>query len=388
MSKGTWLRRENLTQIVLAAEWVAFTVVYIGFFYVFQDAKEIADASLDGYLEVVLLGVPSIVLLAATMWLRDAAIDTDLRPRILGWTNGMTLFFVVTIYTALFVVETQFDPGERWLMLVMSAGIGASAGTIMGAIEVRSKQRERDRLQAIEIAKRKERKRSQLEYLNQYLRHEVLNEANQISGYAALLEDRVDADESDARFLRYVRESGEEIAAFIESIRTILDATDHEPELEPVELVSIVESEASRINAQNAGVTVAVHATGPVHVFGGDLLQRVFHNLFENAVEHNSSPVAIGVTIQSEGERVRVRVSDDGDGVPAAKRSSLFEPPTSGDHGYGMFLTKNLVELYGGRLELHETSPDGTVFDMRFVPACRAQDVVASADGDGATTTV
>ena len=63
---------------------------------------------------------------------------------------------------------------------------------------------------------------------------------------------------------------------------------------------------------------------------------------------------------------VVVRVCDDGTGIPDVVRETLFDPPESGDHGYGLFLSQHLVELYGGRLELDASGPEGTVFRMRL----------------------
>jgi len=59
--------------------------------------------------------------------------------------------------------------------------------------------------------------------------------------------------------------------------------------------------------------------------------------------------------VSADDEWATVRIRDDGDGIPSATRETLFEPPESGDHGYGPFLTNHLVQVYGGRLALGET---------------------------------
>jgi signal transduction histidine kinase len=353
---------------VMALLWGGFTVAYLAFFYLFQDASEIAEAGLDGYLEVILLAIPSVVLLAGVVWLGETGVDRELRARVVGWTVGIALLFTVAMYTALFVIETRFDPGEQWLILLLSSGFGGSAGTAMGILAVRSKQRERERDRSLVVASRVERERRKLEHLNQYLRHEVLNEANKITGYAQLVSDRTD-DDVTADYAGIVRRSSDEIAVFIESIRTILDSDEHSPELVPVDVMETLHREATEIERTYPETTVAVEGPASARILAGDLLDRVFRNLIENAIEHNRRGVTVGVSVESGDEWTRVRLRDDGTGIDDGERTNLFDPPESGDHGYGLFLTRNLVEVYGGRIELGETGPDGTEIMVRLLPA-------------------
>lgn len=353
-------------QTALGLLGLGFTISYLGFFYAFRDASEIADASVDGYLEVVLLGIPPIVLFSSVMWLRESAISRDLHSRVPKWAVGMGVLFAVVVSTVLFVIESAFDSGERWLILLMSLGFGATSGTIMGILEIRAMQYERDRNQSRRKARRRERERKQLEYLNHYLRHEVLNEANKITGYATYLQEQADADGTNGDYLSIIRRSGEEIAEFIQSIRTILETADHQPELEPVDVVSVLETEVERVRRRHSSVTVSVRAPDSAHVLGGDLLNRIFSNLLENAIDHNDQEVTITVAVESGDDRVTVRLRDDGSGIPDERRDGLFDPPESGDHGYGLFLANNLVEVYGGQLELDRTGADGTAFVAQF----------------------
>lgn len=350
----------------------AFTLAYLVFFYVFQDAREIADSNLDGYLEVLLLAVPIVVLLAATLWLSESDTEADLRLPVVGWTVGGALLFAIAMNTALFVIEPAFDRGEQWLILLLSTGFGASAGSVTGVMGLVSKQRERERNRKNELARRRKREREQLEYLNQYLRHEVLNEVTKINGYAGLLEDRFDVGGEDAGYLDIIRHSSDDIAVFIESIREILDATDHDPQLEPVDVVATVETELGWLRRSNRDATLERRGDEEAHALAGGLLDRVVVNLIENAIEHNSGHVSVSIEVAAGDQWTTLAVRDDGDGIPAAKRARLFEPPKSGDHGYGLFLTHNIVELYGGQLTVAETGPEGTTFLVQLRRATKA----------------
>ena len=347
----------------------AFTVVYIVFFYVFQDASEIADSDLDGYLEVLLLALPIVVLLAVTMWLWDSDTDADLRLPIVGWTVGGALLFAIAIHTALFVIEPRFDRGEQWLILLLSTGFGASAGSVTGVMGIISKQRARERNRNQKLAQRRKREREQLEYLNQYLRHEILNEVTKISGYADLLETQSDLDDDDTGYLNIIQHSSEDIAVFIESIREILDTTDHDPRLEPVDVTAVVDTELTWLRRSGHEATFDLIGDEKASVLAGDLLDRVIVNLVENALEHNPGHVSISVRIATTDQWTTIRIRDDGTGISEGKRADLFKPPKSGDHGYGLFLAQNIVELYGGQLVLEKTDSSGTSFLVQLRPA-------------------
>lgn len=347
---------------------VGFAAAFLLFFYSSGASGEIADSGLDGYIEVVLLGVPTVTLSMGAMWLYKTDADRDFHGAIVSWTVSIAILFAIAINTALSVIEPILTTDEQVLLLLLSAGFGASAGVVIGirSITARHRQRQRDRSQ--ERVRRIEAKRSQLEYLNQYLRHEVLNEANKISGYASLLREQESFGDDASDYLDTVCHSSNEIQVFIQSIRTILDEGGFQPEFSTIDLAAVLAEETKHIEHVKTNANITIDAVD-VSVIAGDLLNRVFRNLFENAIEHNTGSVTITVSATVNGDAVRIRVADDGDGIPSDDHKQLFEPPTSGDHGYGLFLTRNLVEIYNGRLTLAETGSDGTVFQIDLMAA-------------------
>jgi signal transduction histidine kinase len=345
--------------------WTGFLSAYLLFFYHYNDAREIADAEVDGYLEVVLLGVPLVVLFGGLVWMAESDVDRALHYRVVVWVVGVAALFLVAVATALFVLEPQYDRGEHLLMLLMATGFGASMGAVTGVVEARSINRGRAQERAAVEARRRKHEQQRLEYLNQYLRHEVLNEINKINGYADLLAAHTDAEANE--WARIIGRSSSEVGTFVSSIRAIMNADGENLSIEPTDVTAIAEATADRVNVDEGSATVTVDAPGPVYAAAGDLLDRVFVNLVENATLHCDDPTVRIVVRADDG--VVVRVCDDGPGIPDTARATLFDPPESGDHGYGLFLSQHLVELYGGRLRLESTGPDGTVFGLRLESA-------------------
>ena len=95
-------------------------------------------------------------------------------------------------------------------------------------------------------------------------------------------------------------------------------------------------------------------------------IYRVLVNLMRNAAEAGAK--TIRVTTESRSGVTRMRVADDGPGLPLRVQDRLFQPFTSsgryGGTGLGLAIARDLIRAHGGDLELEETGPRGTVFAM------------------------
>ena len=113
---------------------------------------------------------------------------------------------------------------------------------------------------------------------------------------------------------------------------------------------------------------VNVHQSGSVEGwFDHRKLERAFFNLVLNACE--SLPGRSGevdIELRDHAGTVEVRIKDNGRGIPAAIRNTLFEPFVSqgkeNGTGLGLTVAQKIVQDHGGELAIERTSRDGTVF--------------------------
>ncbi len=95
-------------------------------------------------------------------------------------------------------------------------------------------------------------------------------------------------------------------------------------------------------------------------------IYRVLANLMRNAAEAGAK--TIRVTTESRSGVTRMRVADNGPGLPLRVQDRLFQPFTSsgryGGTGLGLAIARDLIRAHGGDLVLEETGPRGTVFAM------------------------
>lgn len=98
----------------------------------------------------------------------------------------------------------------------------------------------------------------------------------------------------------------------------------------------------------------------------GIRLMRLLDNLLGNAVRHCARGGLVRVTVRIHGDAVRVRVRDDGPGVPAADAERIFVPgdrgsaPRGPGQGLGLAIARRIAGEHGGTLALAPTGPGAT----------------------------
>ncbi|MGG8496040.1 ATP-binding protein [Tenacibaculum sp. TC6] len=99
-------------------------------------------------------------------------------------------------------------------------------------------------------------------------------------------------------------------------------------------------------------------------------LIRIITNLVKNATQAmkgNNIPPKIEVKVGSEGNSVKITVSDNGKGIKEQNKELIFEPKfttkTSG-MGLGLAMVKKIIETYDGSINFTSTEGIGTVFTV------------------------
>lgn len=140
----------------------------------------------------------------------------------------------------------------------------------------------------------------------------------------------------------------------------------------PVDLHDVVFDEAARLAG---GRAVRIDTSGVASAFvrgRRDDLSRAVRNLLDNAEQHATSAVTVG--LHNGGSTVTLVVEDDGPGVAPADRDRIFERFTRLDDartrnghgtGLGLAIVKEIVEHHGGRITVE--GPAGNAHGARFV---------------------
>jgi two-component system sensor histidine kinase KdpD len=144
------------------------------------------------------------------------------------------------------------------------------------------------------------------------------------------------------------------------------------PNKHPGPLDELIEGVLARLEPVLHGHDVHVSIPEDMPDVPMDVMQidQVLTNLLENAARFTPSGKGIDVSVAPAPGAVRVRVADDGVGIPADKRAQIFEPFWRGEGssgtGLGLSIARAIVDAHGGRIWIEGGRSVGTtiVFEL------------------------
>jgi two-component system NtrC family sensor kinase len=108
-------------------------------------------------------------------------------------------------------------------------------------------------------------------------------------------------------------------------------------------------------------------------------LKQIFINLIMNALQAMEEGGTLLIrTSRRDGEFLEVQIADTGPGIPVESVERIFEPffTTKGSNqgtGLGLFISRKIVELYGGSIRVKSIPKQGTTFFVSFPAAVERQ---------------
>jgi two-component system, sensor histidine kinase and response regulator len=255
-------------------------------------------------------------------------------------------------------------------------------------IAAMSEQRERDK-QAAEIAKRaaEDANRIKSEFLAN-MSHEIRTPMNGVLGMAELLLD-TGLSEVQRRYALNVKNSGESLLHIINDILDFSKIEAGKMELDTVDFdvrettEEVVELLASRAQAKGLELTCQIEDDVPA-VLAGDpnRLRQVLINLVGNAIKFTERG-EVGITVKRGSQCgvcampggcvLHFAVRDTGIGISDEARERMFKAFTQADGstsrrfggtGLGLVISKQLIEMMGGEIEMQSRIGHGSTFSF------------------------
>lgn len=213
------------------------------------------------------------------------------------------------------------------------------------------------------------------------LSHDMRTPLGVLIGYADMLDDSVELDDDRRHAVRSIRREARELNALVESV------------------VELARLEAGRMPFQSSTFRIA-DVLEPLRETTGDLVrahgihlrwdvpaaptlhsdpakvQQIVRNLLSNAVKYTEGgEIALAVAPSDGG--IEIRVTDTGIGIAEEHLQRIFDPfqqielaagRHAGGSGFGLYMVKLLVQLAGGRIEVHSIPGQGSTFRVWLPP--------------------
>jgi PAS domain S-box-containing protein len=233
---------------------------------------------------------------------------------------------------------------SRKYFLISHSPVKGLGGQVIGVVVVSKDISDRKKVEQ-EFARVNE----QLKVVGKLTRHDVRNKLSAISGYSYLLKSR-HADQADiVEGLGQMGHSVKEIERILEYAKTYeqIGAKD----------LSYVNVE----NALNEAVTLfsgslprIINKCQGLTIFADSFLRQLFYNFVDNTRKYGEKTTTIKIYFEMEGEdHLNLIYEDDGVGISFENKLKLFSQgfSTGGSTGFGLFLSKKMIEVYGWEIK-------------------------------------
>jgi len=212
--------------------------------------------------------------------------------------------------------------------------------------------------------------------------HELRTPLNAILGFSQLFAYDRELDEQHLANASEINRAGRHLMSLIDQVLDLsrIEAGDTRLSLEPVSLRQVLADSVHWVVQLAKNRDVAIHfdeaeLDGLSVVADSIRLKQVFLNLLTNAVKYNRAGGEVTVIIEKQDDSyLRIGVRDTGSGISSDKIDELFQPfnrlgaefSTIEGTGIGLVITRQLLDMMHGELEIDSETGIGSTFWVRM----------------------
>ena len=207
--------------------------------------------------------------------------------------------------------------------------------------------------------------------------HDLRTPLTSISGNADTLRsgwEKLD-DETRERIFTDIYEDAQWLISLVENLLAVsrIEEGRMQLHLSPELPDEVIREALQHIRIPTAGHRITVDCGDELLLARMDarLISQVIINLVENALKYTPPGSSVVIGAEKQGDRVMIRVADDGPGIPDELKPRVFEMFFTGDRkvadsrrslGLGLSLCRSIVTAHGGEITLTDNTPSGCIF--------------------------
>jgi signal transduction histidine kinase len=283
------------------------------------------------------------------------------------------------------VFHDEVRMSSDWIIDRYSAPVTLPDGAAVGRVTyLRDVTRERTATESLERARQDAEAASHAKSMFlANMSHELRTPLNAVIGLSdlLLLDGGDPLTKRQQQYIEGIVQSGRHLLALVNDVLDLakIEAGKQQLELEPVPTSDAI-SEAVAVLQSFAG-TRGVELISEVppdvpHIIADPIrLRQILYNLISNAVKFTDRHGRVQVSAEPDARGVAIRVTDTGIGIAPTDIQRLFRAfeqvnLPSGDRpggtGLGLALTKRLVDMHGGTIDVASQVGTGTTFTVRL----------------------
>lgn len=224
-------------------------------------------------------------------------------------------------------------------------------------------------LKTIELEKKKrEEEENVRQSIITNLSHDIKTPLTVISGYAKAFCDGLVPKENVNKYMNAIYEKALHSKEIIDSLfeYSKMEHVEFKPNLSKLDIIEFsrnyLANKYTDLNMQNYILDINIPDKSFNCLFDPVLFRRLFDNLINNSVKHNSKNTTIYFECFIEDEDIIFKISDNGKGVIGSRVGDLFKPfvvgneSRSGDSGtgLGLYICKKIVTLHNGQIKIEK----------------------------------
>lgn len=297
-----------------------------------------------------------------------------------GWVGGFATGLLVGLVQTPHILSTWGPMHSHAIGQIMDIPVLCAAGTLAGILV------ERERKQSSELAKTTKQlsdvyqqlqhnfdqmKRAERLYavgqLAAGLAHEIRNPLASIAGASGILQRNANLEETHLKVLAVIDKECQRLTRLLSNFLDF--ARPRPPRHQNVDIEGVLQS-VMDLATHSAGTKKIVLRTEaapdlPQIDCDPEMLKQLLLNLVINAIQATPDEGVVSLTAALQNGKMRIRVIDEGAGIPPETRDRIFDPfftTKEGGTGLGLSVAHQIVEQHGGVLTAEANAEKGMTF--------------------------
>ncbi|MEI4832189.1 HAMP domain-containing sensor histidine kinase [Bacillus sp. FJAT-53711] len=208
--------------------------------------------------------------------------------------------------------------------------------------------------------------------------HELRTPLTYVRGYAdILIKNQIPAQDQN-HYLSIIKEEADHVTRLVQDLFELAKMEKHNFVIhtKQTNLYNLLKNILTKIQPAYTDKNIRIISSCPedvVLLLDEQRFEQVILNLLNNAYSHSDINSKVFVTVTENKEIVKIRVKDEGEGIPEQDLSHIFErfyrvdksrTRATGGSGLGLAIVKEIIELHGGNISVESELGYGTIFTI------------------------